>query len=145
MEGAAVSVYVIGVDGSDTAAKAAARAGELAGATGAAMHVVTAYIGRGTTTTVGVGSDVYAVSELNLAEQVAEQQAAAYRSSGIRATHAVVDGKPAAVILSEAERLKAELIVVGNRRMQGMQRVLGAVANEIVHHAPCDVLVVKTV
>jgi nucleotide-binding universal stress UspA family protein len=29
--------------------------------------------------------------------------------------------------------------------MQGMQRVLGAVANEIVHHAPCDVLVVKTV
>jgi nucleotide-binding universal stress UspA family protein len=29
--------------------------------------------------------------------------------------------------------------------MQGIQRVLGAVANEIVHNAPCDVLVVKTV
>ena len=140
-----MSVYVVGVDGSDTAAKAAARAGELAAATGATVHVVCAYTGRGTTTTIGVGSDVYSVSDLNLAEQVAEQQAAAYRSSGIAATHAVVDGKPGAVILDEAERVKAELIVVGNRRMQGMQRVLGAIANEIVHHAPCDVLVVKTV
>ena len=140
-----MSMYVVGVDGSDTAAKAAARAGELAAATGAAMHVVCAYTGRGTTTTVGVGSDVYSVSDLNLAEQVAEQQAASYRSSAIPVTHAVVDGKPAAVILAEAERVKADLIVVGNRRMQGMQRVLGAVANEIVHHAPCDVLVVKTV
>ena len=88
---------------------------------------------------------MYSVSDLNLAEQVAEQQAAAYRSSGIAVTHAVVDGKPGSVILDEAERVKAELIIVGNRRMQGMQRVLGAIANEIVHHAPCDVLVVKTV
>ena len=140
-----MSVYVIGVDGSDTAAKAAARAGEIAGATGATIHVVCAYTGRGTTTTVGVGSDVYSVSDMNLAEQVAEQQAAAYRSSGISVTTAVVDGKPAAVLLDQADRVKAELIIVGNRRMQGVQRVLGAVANEIVHHAPCDVLVVKTV
>lgn len=139
-----MSVYVVGIDGSDTAAKAAARAGELAAATGARVHVVCAYTGRGATT-VGVGSDVYAVSELSMAEQVAEQQAAAFRSSGITATQAVVDGKPANVILAEAERVNADVIVVGNRRMQGMQRVLGAVANEIVHHAPCDVLVVKTV
>lgn len=27
----------------------------------------------------------------------------------------------------------------------GVARVLGAVANDIVHHAPCDVLLVKTV
>jgi nucleotide-binding universal stress UspA family protein len=139
-----MSVYVVGVDGSDTAAAAAARAGELAAATGATIHVVTAFSGRGTTT-VGVGSDVFSFSDLGMAEQVAEQQAAVYKSSGITATHAVGDGKPAAVILGEAERLRADLIIVGNRRMQGVQRVLGAVANEIVHHAPCDVLVVKTV
>jgi nucleotide-binding universal stress UspA family protein len=139
-----MAVYVIGVDGSDTAAKAAKRAGDLAAATGATVHVVCAYTGRGTTT-IGVGSDVFAISDLTMAEQVAEQQTAAYRSAGVSATHSVVDGKPAAVILGEAERVRAELIVVGNRRMQGVQRVLGAVANEIVHHAPCDVLVVKTV
>jgi nucleotide-binding universal stress UspA family protein len=139
-----MSMYVVGVDGSDTAARAAERAGELAAATGATIHVVSAFSGRGTTT-VGVGSDVFSVSDLGMAEQVAEQQAASYKSSGIPATHAVGDGKPAAIILEEAERVSADLIVVGNRRMQGMQRVLGAVANEIVHHAPCDVLVVKTV
>ncbi len=139
-----MSTYVVGVDGSDTAAKAAARAGDIAAATGATVHVVCAFVGKGTTT-LGVGSDVFTFSDLSMAEQVAEQQAARYKAHGVSATHAAVSGKPATVILGEAERVGAELIVVGNRRMQGVQRVLGAVANEIVHHAPCDVLVVKTV
>jgi nucleotide-binding universal stress UspA family protein len=139
-----MAVYVVGVDGSDTASKAAKRAGQLAAATGATVHVVCAYTGRGTTT-IGVGSDVFSISDLTMAEQVAEQQAASFRSTGISATHSAVDGKPGSVLLDEAERVGAELIVVGNRRMQGMQRVLGAVANDVVHHAPCDVLVVKTV
>jgi nucleotide-binding universal stress UspA family protein len=139
-----MSTYVVGVDGSDTAATAAARAGDLATATGATVHVVCAFVGKGTTT-LGVGSDVFTFSDLSMAEQVAEQQAARYKSHGVSATYAAVSGKPATVILGEAERVNAELIVVGNRRMQGVQRVLGAGANEIVHHAPCDVLVVKTV
>jgi len=139
-----MSTYVIGVDGSDTAAKAADRAGDLAAATGATVHVVCAFSGKGSTT-VGVGSDVFTFSDLGMAEQVADQQAARYKAVGVAATHSAVSGKPAAVILAEAERVDAELIIVGNRRMQGMQRVLGAVANEIVHHAPCDVLIVKTV
>ena len=138
-----MSVYVVGTDGSETAAKAAERTGELARATGAAIHVVCAYSGRGTTT-VGLGADVASVSRFNEAEQIAEQLAATYRSAGITATISVVEGKPATVILEAAEQVAAEMIVVGNRRMQGVQRVLGAVANDIVHHASCDVLVVKT-
>ncbi len=139
-----MTVYVIGTDGSDTAAKAAERTGELAHATGASIHVVCAFTGRGATT-VGVGSDVFTISEIGEAEQIAEQQAAAYRSAGITATASVSEGKASTAILQEAERVEADLIVVGNRRMQGVQRVLGAVANDVVHHAPCDVLVVKTV
>jgi len=139
-----MSMYVVATDGSDTAAKAAERASELARVTGASIHVVCAYTSRGTVT-VGRGSDVYSVSALTQAEQIADQQAATYRTAGITATTFVGDGKPAAVIVAEAERVAAELIVVGNRRMQGVQRVLGAVANDGVHHAPCDVLVVKTV
>lgn len=139
-----MTVYVVGTDGSETAAKAAERAGQLAGATGAAIHVVCAYTDRGSTT-VGVGSDTTSISGFDVAQHIAEQQTALFRSAGIKATASAYDGKPAAVVLREAERVGAELIVVGNRRMQGMQRVLGAVANDIVHHAPCDVLVVKTV
>ena len=56
----------------------------------------------------------------------------------------MAEGKPADVLLDAARDVEAELIVVGNRRMQGLSRVLGAIANEIVHRAPCDVLLVKT-
>jgi hypothetical protein len=45
--------------------------------------------------------------------------------------------------LEQAQLVGADLIVIGNLRMQGAKRVLGAVANDILHHAPCDVLCVK--
>jgi len=66
-------------------------------------------------------------------------------TQGIDATCAAIDEKPAEALLAEAQRLEAELIIVGNRRMQGVSRILGAVANHVAHNAPCDVLVVKTV
>lgn len=139
-----MTVYVVGTDGSGTAGKAAERAGELAKATGATVHVVCAYTHRGTTT-IESGSDTFFVSALTDAEDIAQKQASALRAAGVTVTVAAADGKPAAVILDEAKRVRADLIVVGNRRMQGVQRILGAVANDVVHHADCDVLVVKTV
>ena len=139
-----MTVYVIGIDGSETAAKAAARAGELAAVTNAKIHVVCAYSG-GRSATVQLGPESFTFSALTDAEQTAEQQAAKYRVAGLTATCAVGEGKPAAVILEQAELVDADLIVIGNLRMQGAKRVLGAVANDILHHAPCDVLLVKTV
>jgi nucleotide-binding universal stress UspA family protein len=139
-----MTVYVIGIDGSETAARAAARAGELAATTNARIHVVCAYSGSSATTLI-VGQDSFTFSKLSEAEQTAEQQAATYRAAGLDATSAVGEGKPAAVILEQADLVGADLIVIGNLRMQGPKRVLGAVANDILHHAPCDVLLVKTV
>jgi nucleotide-binding universal stress UspA family protein len=139
-----MTVYVIGIDGSETAAKAAARAGEIAATTNARIHVVCAYTGR-LAATLKVGQDSFTFSGLSEAEQTAEQQAATYRAAGLKATSAVGEGKPAAVILEQADLVGADLIVIGNLRMQGPKRVLGAVANDILHHAPCDVLLVKTV
>ncbi len=140
-----MKIYVIGTDGSETAARAAKRAGELALATGAKVHVVCAYSKSGGATTIRVGSDEFSASSLTAAEQVAEQQAATFRAQGVEATSSALDDKPADALINEAERLEAELIVVGNRRMQGVSRLLGSVANEVAHNAPCDVLVVKTV
>ena len=136
--------YVVGIDGSETAGLAAARAGELASATGGAVHVVCAYARR-ESSTIQVGSDSFVVSSLTTAEQVAEQQASAYRAQGIEATAAALEDKPAAALLAEAHRVGADVIVVGNRRMQGVGRILGSVPNEVAHNAPCDVLIVKTV
>ena len=137
-------MYVVGIDGSETAAVAAARAGELATASGGSIHVVCAYSGRDAST-INVGSDSYLVSSLTTAEQISEQQAIAYRTQGIAATAAALDEKPAAALLAEAARVEADVIVVGNRRMQGVGRLLGSVANEIAHNANCDVYIVKTV
>jgi len=139
-----VKTYVVGIDGSETAAVAAARAGELAAASGGSIHVVCAYSGRDAAT-INVGGDSYLVSSLTTAEQISEQQAIAYRTQGISATAAALDEKPASALLTEADRLQADVIVVGNRRMQGVGRLLGSVANEVAHNASCDVYIVKTV
>jgi nucleotide-binding universal stress UspA family protein len=139
-----VKTYVVGTDGSDTAARAAERAGEMAAASGAAVHVVCAYERRGWET-MRQGADQIVISGLNEAEDLANQQAATFRANGIAVTSAAIADKPADALIAEAERLTAELIVVGNRRVQGLGRLLGSVANDVVHHAPCDVLVVKTV
>jgi nucleotide-binding universal stress UspA family protein len=52
---------------------------------------------------------------------------------------------PADGILEIAEAVGADLVVVGNRGMSGMKRlVLGSVPNKISHHCPCSVLIVNT-
>jgi nucleotide-binding universal stress UspA family protein len=56
----------------------------------------------------------------------------------------VLDGSPAAAILATAEELHAELIVLGTRGRTGLRRVLlGSVAEAVVRHAACSVLVVR--
>ncbi len=134
---------IVGVDGSDTAAQAARVAGQLARGLGVAVHCVSAY-DKETSFAVAQGSDQWDVTSHDHAQELAAQAAAGQVGSGLERTWAGVVGKPADVLISEAERLEASLIVVGNRRMQGLGRVLGSVANSVAHSAPCDVYIVKT-
>jgi nucleotide-binding universal stress UspA family protein len=64
-------------------------------------------------------------------------------ASGKYTTHAL-PGDPAKAILSVANEVGADLIVVGNKGMKGAKRVLGSVPNDIAHQAPCAVLIVST-
>jgi nucleotide-binding universal stress UspA family protein len=53
-------------------------------------------------------------------------------------------GDPAGTIVEEARASGAELIVVGTRGLNRAARILlGSVSTAVVHHAPCDVLVVR--
>ena len=55
------------------------------------------------------------------------------------------DGDPAEVLLDAARLYDADLLVVGSVGLVGAQRLLlGSVATSVLHHAPCDVLVVDT-
>ncbi len=134
---------IVGVDGSETALHAAQRAGELARSLGVSLHCVCAY-DKDRHFTVSAGSDEWDVTSHDQAQQVANQAATGPTASGVEVTWAGVVGKPADVLVHEAERLGASVIVVGNRRMQGMGRVLGSVANSVAHRASCDVHIVRT-
>jgi nucleotide-binding universal stress UspA family protein len=55
------------------------------------------------------------------------------------------EGDPADAILDVAEEKRADLIVVGNKGMTGARRfLLGSVPNKVSHHAPCNVMIVRT-
>lgn len=66
-----------------------------------------------------------------------------HRAEGGFETH-VRTGDPAEVILSVAAQQDADLIVVGNKGMQGVRRVLSSVPKEISHRADCAVLILAT-
>ena len=53
-----------------------------------------------------------------------------------------IEGQPAAVLLEEAQG--ADMIVVGSRGHGGFASLLlGSVSQQIVHHAPCPVVIVR--
>lgn len=137
-------LILVGVDKSATARMAAQVAARLAAASGAALHIVTAF-DRHESSTIGVGSDANPMASAEEAQALVDGMAEELRALTPLVTSSSVLGKPQQVLVGEAERRGATMIVVGNRRMQGLGRVLGSVANWVAHHAPCDVYIVKTV
>ena len=64
--------------------------------------------------------------------------------AGVNAEFISTIGNPAAEILNTAESRGVELIVLGRQGINAMGRFLmGSVADRVVQHAACDVLVVK--
>jgi len=136
-----MSGVVVGVDDSETARRALDRAALIAKALGEPLHLVMA-VRPGVSRMITKGTDEFIIDWVTDAEQ---QLHSIKSKAGVpEATTSVSDQDPATAICGEAESRGANLIVVGNRRMQGASRVLGAVASDVLKHAPCDVLVAKT-
>lgn len=134
---------LVGVDESETARRAAFRAAELANALGAPLHLVMAS-NRGRSGGLGGlgGAGEFHVDWVAAAEQFLDALVGELPTSPI--SRSIVPEDPATAICAEATRLKAQMIVVGNKRVQGLARVLGAIATDVAHHAPCDVLISDT-
>lgn len=135
-------VIVVGVDGSKTANKAAESARDLAAALGASLHVISAF-DSDRTEVLGSGSDQRVFSDADGAEHVARSVAESL-GRDIKVTYSSARGRPADALIKEALRMEAQIIVVGNRKMRGIGRVLGSVANSVAHNAPCDVYIANT-
>lgn len=104
------------------------------------MHAVEYLSSYGAAYGVAAGIDVDAVLKTE-AEQLMTK---IITDLGIPATQgAVLDGPAKQMILSEAERTHADLIIVGSHGRHGVQLLLGSTANAILHSAHCDVLAVR--
>lgn len=134
---------VVGFVDVETAHQAVREAASLAVQTGASLHIVTALVDA-EVEVVKVGADEWRLSDYEQATSVIDQFMANLPETP-PFTVAAVEGKPGEILVREAERRDADLIVVGNVRMQGPGRILGSVGNYVTHHAPCNVLIVKTV
>ncbi len=135
---------VVGTDGSDTAAIAVERAGELARLSGARLHVVSSYnpvspqlAGRAPAGEFTIGPDFQA-------DAVLDNASAKLRAEGVEIELHGPKGDPADALIEVARREGADLIVLGSVGMQGARRILGSVPNKVSHNAPCDVLIVQT-
>jgi len=139
-----MGVIVVGVDGSEPAAEAALTAARLAVGLGAELRVVCAY---GKAEVERIESDEELMfSTVESAATVADQTVARLREAhpGLVARAQAAGGKPVDALLLVAETLDAELIVVGNRRVQSAGRILGSIATEVARKAPCDVYIAHT-
>lgn len=140
-----LSSIVVGADGSDTSQEAVRQAAELAKRFNARLHIVCAY----TPVAVRVHGDSSEAGEWNvgphvLGEEVLSRARSAASGADVE-THALAGDAPDALI-SVAEQENADVIVVGNKGMQGARRfVLGNVPNKVSHNAPCSVFIVRTV
>ena len=133
---------VVGYDGSERALRAVEEAADLATAVGSALHLVTAADSKNEIHEFGESSDKMFLSDAQIAREQLVNLAA--KMNHLDVSLAAVPGEPARVLIAEAKRTDADLILVGNRHVQGLSRVLGSVAEDVAHKAPCAVLIAKT-
>jgi nucleotide-binding universal stress UspA family protein len=144
--GSSVATTIItGVDGSETAAIAARRAAEITVALEGRLHVISAY-GKYEMERFSSGEEEFVVTSEDQANRTAGRVASDLRRDfpALDVTAAAAEGKPDKALVEAAERLAADVIVVGNKRVQGLARVLGSIARDVAAHAPCDVYVAHT-
>jgi nucleotide-binding universal stress UspA family protein/nitrite reductase/ring-hydroxylating ferredoxin subunit len=127
-EGAPYRRMLVATDGSATADRAARKAAALAKRLDAKVTLV--FVGHPKT------------GELVLQDTVATT----FEEVQVTADTMILDGEPAEIINTTAEKEGFDLVVVGNRGLAGAKAaILGSVPRDIAEYAPCDVLVARTI
>lgn len=116
---------LIATDGSPTADRAVERGLDLAARMGAETTLLT-------------------VASPDKAKVILDRTLADHANRNQPIATLALSGDPANVILDTVEETGADVVVVGNKGMQGPRRFLSSVPNKVAHHAACAVLIVKT-
>ncbi len=130
---------VVGFDGSDRAKLAVDEAADLATAVGAQLNLVTAVNGKNRIHEIGESTDKQFLSDVEIARDRLVDLAGSMNHLDVRVT--ATTGAPAQVLVDEATRIDADLILVGNKNISS---IMGSIAEGVAQKAPCAVLIAKT-
>jgi nucleotide-binding universal stress UspA family protein len=136
-------VVMVGADDSETARRAVEVATDIAAMYGATLHIVTA-LDKGSHN-VDFGPEFTHVHTKDDGLALLQTLSFIAKKRNVEPSLHSVKGDAANGLLEKARELVADLIVVGNRGMRGLHRVVGSVPNSVSHNAHCSVLVVDTI
>jgi nucleotide-binding universal stress UspA family protein len=135
----AAPIIVVGYDGSDAANRALVRAAQLALPSRGRVTVVAA-----APLLVHFGEAPVGRGEMPQPDAILAEAAERLRRLGIESEGIAVPLEPADALIETARDLDAEILVVGTRgRGRAARTALGSVSTAVLHHAPCDVLIVR--
>ena len=135
---------LVGLDGSPRSAGVLAMALKMARAQGAKVTLL-----RSVGLPADVPQDFWKTTEEALPEllrhraQAYVDECAAGVPADLLAGSQVIIGAPWQAICDAAQRIRADLVVIGSHGYAGLDRLLGTTAAKVVNHAPCTVVVVR--
>jgi nucleotide-binding universal stress UspA family protein len=130
---------VVGFDGSDHGQRALERAADMAGQDDQLVVVAASELHARTGITEGARLDP---SNAQHRHEAVDKARAFLSERGIEAEMVEAEGDPGNAIVDAGKG--ADLIIVGTRGLNPMQRILlGSVSSKVVHRAECDVLVIR--
>jgi nucleotide-binding universal stress UspA family protein len=136
-----IESIVVGVDGSDLSLAAVRWATDLAGQVDARLTVVHAFEPLALLGKLEPPVDFPAIKRQTEA-QLRDEWCAAPIAAGIEHDCRLVEDRPANTLVAVAREVDADLIVAGTRGQGGVRGlVMGSVAMELPHIAPCPVAI----
>ncbi len=137
---------VVGIDGSEQSCHAATVSADLARRNGATLHLVTIVRPpEGWWGIVGSPPTPSALSKslTDAQREILDSVVAEIDMSDIEVVQVEDVGDPARMLLDYADRVDADVMVIGRRGAGLIERImLGSVANRVAHDAQCPVLLV---
>jgi nucleotide-binding universal stress UspA family protein len=142
-----IQTIIVGTDGSVTANRAVGRAAELASETGAVLHIVMAYKALSVQKLQARRASLpeefrWSLSADSEAHCILSHAAEHASKMGVKVETHVASGNPAKAILKTAQDLDADVVVVGNKRIE--RRMRRSVPSGVSQGADRDVLLVHT-
>ena len=143
---ASLTTILLATDGSGDAALAGQAAADISRKTGAQLHVVHVWTDVPPPAYPALVFDDYSRQAEEEARELLRRQVwNAQVAGGSVAGHHLREGRPAEEIIFLAERLGADLVVVGRRGVGRIKRLItGSVSEGVVHRASCPVLAVRS-